>query len=262
MTHSAYIVAAEPRSGSNLLAEALLASGRAGDPDEWFNEAFLHQRLLQYGVADPHSTEARPIAADGRAYLERLIAETGSGGWFGLKIHQHQYRAAIAARIGDVFDHLQALTGDPFVIRLTRRDVVRQAISTYLAAYSGVYYDRSGHAPAERIRMPSRYWLPGSPPGPEPSGEPPPFDLTEIDAIVSTIERDEAAWDRLITGRGLSSIAVTYEDLVEHRERTLSTVFAALGIAVPPLARPTFQRQAGGLTEEFVRAYAERKAGR
>jgi LPS sulfotransferase NodH len=256
---AAYVIAAEARSGSNLLAEALIRTDKAGEPDEWFSESFLHRRLSDYGLAHTSSTEAEPVGVDGRRYVEQLVSHTASAAWFGVKMHYHQYLAARVAGLGDVLEHITALVGPPLIIRLTREDRVRQAVSTYIAAHTGVYYDRAGDGAGIRTQLPHRYWRADGTPGPNPSDAPPPFDFDEIAAIIAAGERDEAAWDRLTSKRGLRSLRLTYEDLIGDRHRTLSTVFDALGIDVPPLDSPTFRRQAGTINDELVALYVREK---
>lgn len=249
-----YVICAEPRSGSNLLAEALRATNRAGDPDEWYDIPFLHQRLAKFGLAAPSSTPLVPIPVDGSGYLAELQANTSIGNYFGIKIHHHQYLSSRKVGLDDLFDTLIARSDTLMAILLTRKNKIRQAVSTYIAAHTGIYFIREGET---AIRNPLRYkyWSDSDAPGPPLTNGVVPFDFDEIDAIVEQVRTDELAWRHLVAEKGIASCQISYDDLINKREETLRIVFRFLGIDVQSVAPTKFVRQATELNERFVHAY-------
>jgi len=254
-----YVICAEPRSGSNLLAEALRDTSVAGNPDEWYDLPFLHDRLSGFGLAAPTSTRAVPVPVSGREYLRALLAETSADRYFGIKIHWHQYQLAMLAGLGDLFETLTDLATGPLVILLIRKDRIQQAVSTYIAACTGRYFAREGLPPAPRTQLPRRYWRGLDCAGPELTDDPVPFDFAEIDAIVTQIEADERAWRDLIATRRLPACELSYEELTSDRDSSLRRVFDFLGLAVREVPEPTFLRQATVLNDQFVAAYSREK---
>jgi LPS sulfotransferase NodH len=136
----AYVIAASPRTGSSLLAEALTATGRAGNPDEFFD---LLPKNEQHWID-------RYQIPPGPHYLDHLIrASRTPNGVFGFKLHWHQLpalrkRLAEARPVAEpdqrrVLDLLRQRFSDPRFVWLSRRNKVAQAISYYRAAESRVW---------------------------------------------------------------------------------------------------------------------------
>jgi trehalose 2-sulfotransferase len=88
-TTRAYVIAASPRTGSSLLAEALTASRLAGHPDEFFDVQPKNEQhwVDRFGIPPgPH-------------YIDHLIRVTRTpNGVFGFKLHWHQL-PALRARL-------------------------------------------------------------------------------------------------------------------------------------------------------------------
>jgi trehalose 2-sulfotransferase len=142
-----YLVAATQRSGSTLLCRALADTGVAGRPEEYFltgpPEAFPPGwTFWEDGIfAQPHGT------MDRETYLE-LVFRLGTtpNGVFGAKLMWNNVpwvleklwelpRFAGLDRAGT----LRALFPNLHVIRLTRRDRIRQAVSWARATQDGVW---------------------------------------------------------------------------------------------------------------------------
>src|SRR5262245_57649195 len=114
-----YIICSSPRSGSSLLAQTLYDMG-IGDPGEYLNPSLTDY----YSSGGEHFMQPTPIS-----YVERLKDTRTVNGVFGLKTHYMDF-----ARYPEIADHVATLFPDAKYISITRRNVLRQAISAAKAA--------------------------------------------------------------------------------------------------------------------------------
>jgi LPS sulfotransferase NodH len=111
-----YVISATPRSGSNLLCDALTSTGTLGRPAEYLNVDALRLRGLS------------EFKNDVKARLGQAIRlGTTANGVFGLKLFVPHF-ADFAAAAGE------AMLGDLVFVHLTRNDLLGQAISYVRAA--------------------------------------------------------------------------------------------------------------------------------
>ena len=145
---TAYLVCATPRSGSTLLCEALKATGVAGRPEEYFESVVvtgrpprprptsrastIPRRSRCSAERPPPSRRRTPRSPASRSYAEHLerVRQWGTtpNGVFGAKL-MWDHVGRLHRRAGDPLE----LFGDPALVWVRRRDVVRQAISLWRA---------------------------------------------------------------------------------------------------------------------------------
>jgi trehalose 2-sulfotransferase len=225
-----YLICCAERTGSTLLGDALIGTGIAGRPRAYFNRAAHFNPRYQRILGD---------ARDDDQYLDRVISvATTPNGVFGAKVHwQHflnllarlerglpasedQPPGSIPGRLRERFPNLR-------YIWLTRQNTIARAISHYRAKKTG------------RWQTDSR-WVTDDAGG---EGEPP-FDFDAINAFVRAGEVEDAHWRKFFEEHRISSLALTYEDLILDVESTVRRVLEFLGIsseklAIPPLtSRP------------------------
>lgn len=248
----AYLVASVQRSGSTLLAMALVATGQLGVPLEYLNEVpdlrgrLGAPRLTLRGhlgrarrrlVGNPGWRESvryrPPSLVDFVDGLRRI--RTSPSGVFGAKVHHtqvEQLRDGCGVDAIDLFAPRRA-------ILIHRRDHLRQALSTVRALRSGRWVADQGGAAAEE-ETPT---------------------VAEVDEQIARIEADESAWRAELDAHDLDDVLeLAYEDLDEDYAAVLGRVFAFLGqpgLAVPP--RQT-RRQADARTERWVEVHRARMA--
>ncbi len=138
-----YLVCATPRSGSGLLCGGLMATARAGYPDEFFSPTHVHRFMGDWGIRSDESTPSTPRTQPGVDYLQAVWVHASLGGVVGIKIHWYQLEWAIQRGLVE-FDAL--FRGPPGsrpsrLIFLRRADTLGQAISLLIAAATHVYYD-------------------------------------------------------------------------------------------------------------------------
>ncbi len=208
-----------PRSGSNYVAgEIWRRLGGEPKPMEYFN---------------PESVACRPDftpdpAAPVQSYLDHLVAREGLGGALGVKMLWGQVQACCRYP-----DFLSALTGRK-IVRLRRRDVIRQGISLFIMRQTGAW--ASGVAP-RRLRLDEVS-----------------YDYGAIAAAVDRIERHNSLLDRFFAAFGLEHLSICYEDFVAAPDAETDRVLAHLGLGratgALPAAEP-FAGQSTGVNDTF-----------
>ena len=193
--HTCYLIAASPRSGSQLLTSLLTTTGLAGFPDEHFNPW--------------HMGDATNFFPDdliySREHIQRLLEKyTTPNGVFGTKAHFLQVTNFVG------LDRLESLYPTPLkYISLTRRDVERQGISLARAAQTDSY---NSDMPPNKV---------------------PVYNFYQILQCTREVRVQAKGWETYFYNRGAEPYRVIYEDLVADQERVLKGVLEFLGAAIP-----------------------------
>jgi trehalose 2-sulfotransferase len=262
-----YLVCATQRSGSTLLCELLKDTGVAGRPHEFF-EAVRdtgvppHPRDFLHGVEIPEARRIRddsrpPVApaysslaglADYREHLQRTFAlGTTSNGVFGAKLMFNQLDElhVLAGRLPEfsgleIDVLLEHLFGAPRYIWISRRDVVRQAVSMWKALQTRRW--RAGDGDDDRVgaSVVAQYR----------------FDA--IDHLVRRFEAEERGWESFFSRNDIQPLIVAYEDqLVADPDGTIHRTLDWLGVSTPPgwRAGQVTRRQSDTDSDDWVAAY-------
>jgi LPS sulfotransferase NodH len=198
-----YLICANPRSGSTLLARALSDTGVAGHPEEYFlcgaPEAFLGGWTFW---------EAGPLAqrygiSDRESFFE-LVFQLGStaNGVFGAKV-MWTYVGSMLDKFRETPRYsgmerevlFRSLFPDLHVVHLIRRNRLRQAVSWLRAAQDGV-------------------WVVSDAEPANPSGQPS-YDYATIDGMMSLIAQGEQGWADLFRALRVEPYDVIYEELID-----------------------------------------------
>ncbi|WP_157248239.1 Stf0 family sulfotransferase [Nonomuraea typhae] len=225
-----YVLAAAPRSGSNMLARALWHTGQAGFADGYLTDTHVLDYFERWGfdTADPAELVTR--------YLRRLMTcRTSPNGVFGIKVHGG-HLIGLEADLDD-------LLMSPRYIWLKRRDRVRQAISFALAHQTGVWIVDGVYVSISRTTSEPRY------------------DYAEIRGHLSWLEREARMWDDYFASRSAVPHILFYEDLIADYGRAVHGCLRHLGVDSPGrLPDPGIQRQAGETTERWLEWFARDSA--
>ncbi|MFI7146837.1 Stf0 family sulfotransferase [Nonomuraea sp. NPDC050022] len=220
-----YVLAAAPRSGSNMLVRTLWHTGRAGFADGYLADTHVLDYFERWGfdTADP---EGRV-----KGYISRLMTcRTSPNGVFGIKVHG---------------EHLQGLEVDldellmsPQYIWLRRRDRIRQAISYVLAKQTGVWIVDGIYLSTSRARSEPHY------------------DYAEIRRHLQHLDDETRAWQRYFDRRERVPHVVYYEDMLADYPGTVLGCLRHLGVDPPDsLPEPGIKRQAGAVTERWLEMF-------
>ena len=238
--HTSYLVCGTPRSGSSLLCEALINTGIAGQPEEYFlpqNEFVWQER---WGTST--YTE----------YLANTIKQcTTPNGVFGVKM-MWGYFDYFVSKVRQLpgyndkalsdHDLMQSFFPNLHYIWIKRRDKVRQAIS---------------HTKARQTNV----WAVSMETDPKPTNRPV-FSFEQIDYNIQELEAQEAAWQKYFAANDIQPFIVVYEDFVTEYEETAIQLLKYLGIS--PAERLEFalrrmRKQANEESEEWVQRYYDLK---
>ncbi|MFZ1996418.1 MAG: Stf0 family sulfotransferase [Solirubrobacteraceae bacterium] len=264
-----YLVCATQRSGSTLLCDLLEDTGVAGRPHEFF-EAMRdtgvppHPRDFLHGLATPEACRIRddprpPVApvysslaglADYREHLERTFAlGTTPNGVFGAKLMFNQLEElhALAGRLSefsglDIGALLERLFEAPRYIWISRRDVIRQAVSMWKA-------------------LQTRRWRAGD--GDEEPTRPAHYQFEAIDHLARCFQAEESGWRRFFAAQGIDPLIIAYEDqLVVDPDATIHRTLEWLGVSAPPAWRagPVTRRQSDTTSDDWVATYHRDRA--
>ncbi len=230
-----YLVCANPRTGSGLLCDSLWLTGLAGQPDEYFGRAVQQKYKTRWCISDIDD------------YISVVLTRTRSqNGVVGIKVYAghltliDQYSRQSELHVNtDGFDALCALLPELRIVRLNRRDKVRQAVSAWRAKTSKQFIRRRGEDLAPFNAS---------------------FDYDRIRQELDEIVRSDQLWDDCFSARNLETLNLVYEDSLESDVTgTLHRVLDFLEIDYPPTleTRTLYQKQADDLSEELVLRFHE-----
>ena len=222
-----YIVLSGARTGSSMLCSALAASKQAGNPREFLHPDYAnpyHQRKGRWSIAE---------------FMAELVAEhTSPNGYFGMKVHDLQYRHFFGS---DREAGLAFLGQFQRFIRVYRRNKIDQATSNMLANERQVWnITDPAKRPVERDFRPD--------------------DVDKIAAGVANFAKHDRFWQEVIGPFRKQTIDIAYEDLATDPEAEFARAMLHLGIEIDldNIPKPTTVRVAGERTrrirDEFLRS--------
>ncbi|GAB17894.1 hypothetical protein GOEFS_041_00480 [Gordonia effusa NBRC 100432] len=252
-----YLVCASQRSGSTLLVESLRSTGVAGHPQEFFqylpetslapqpSDWFVgvdDKSILGLLAPDRPGVPTTETADEWRARILR-DGSTENGVWGG-KIMWNQIplivdrAAGLTDRRGsDVHSALGDIVGDVLYIKVTREDVVSQAVSFWRAVQTNTWQGKAhaGDAVAQ-------------------------YHQGGIAHLVRLLQEQERGWRTYFADHGIVPVEVTYADLAANTSAVLGRVLDAIGLdtEVPP---PALKRQADRRSDEWVERFRESADG-
>lgn len=228
-----YAVCAVARSGSNLLTDGLHATRRAGRPNQFFCDLFEGTYAEKYGL-DPERDYAN--------YMRGIIEATSTSNQvFGFKL-MGWYADSFLDKVGRAFKQgpglelLEKVFPRLKLIRIQRRDKLRQAISKARAYQSGQWKMREN----EEIDGNAT------------------FDRALIDRCLKEIEREENSWTRFFERTEARAFALDYESLCRDYEGSVQAVLDFLEIRLPrrtQVGSPLTIRQRDELSREWEERY-------
>jgi trehalose 2-sulfotransferase len=233
-----YAVCAVARSGSNLLTDGLHATRRAGRPNQFFCELFEATYAEKYRL-NPGNDYA--------GYIRGIIDATVTSneifgfklmGWY-LDSFIGKLRDTHAFGYGEELELLQSAFPRLQLIRIQRRNKLRQAISKARAYQSGQWKVRENESLANNSQ----------------------FDAELIHRCLDENRREEENWRRFFERTGAEAFMVDYEKLSQDYENTIRAVLAFLRIRVPrqTIIVPETVKQSDATSLEWEERYREMK---
>jgi LPS sulfotransferase NodH len=246
----AYLVCCDARTGSNLLADSLRATGRVGRPFEYFNRGEIDKPWLRAELRVPDGALFTSFF-DWRDYILRASSEPS--GVFAASVHYWQLGHCIEAfrAPGDpASPPLAVLRGffpDLKLIYLRRRNVVAQAISHHVAIATDIWDSRLGG---------------GARPGESDRGAA--YDFDKINQQVTSALAAAQGWRETLAGAEAITLPLAYEDLAADLAGAVRRVFAHVGLdpGDAPIPATGLRKQAGPWSLVMERRYREERRAR
>lgn len=174
----AYLIAMTPRSGSTLLCDLLSNTGLAGKPNEFLNPNYIIQRLPKY--SDKNSLA--------EVFSKSIDYTMSKNKIFGIKASYYQAEPFIESNLFD------KLLPNIKIINLFRRNILKQAISLFIAAETNFFH--TGDNQSNRDQKLKEL----------------DFNKTKIFTRVKEIYDEEVGWIRFLDKRTYSYMKLFYED--------------------------------------------------
>lgn len=225
-----YMLATLPRSGSTFCAIRLWQTGLLGAPMEYLNFRIMGDLFQRLGYR-PDKDGHIPSSQVGAYWSDVQRLRTSPNGMFGYKMFASNYY-----EISKKFPEFLQQIAPNYVVYLTRRDEVGQAIS----------YSR-----AQR----SRIWFGGVPDAPAVD-----YDYEHIRACLRSVEEQKGFWESVFGITGTDPIRIFYEDLLEPEFSTVTSVLRAMGIQPNPksaITVPMTMRQTDGVSKDWRERFLE-----
>ena len=218
-----YLICFTNRSGSTLLAMTLAKTDAMGIPGEMFNPEPLTQARQKQGIASFND------------FLDFKIQSTTRRGAFGAKVGIHQL--AYLAKHGYLKDKLSS----PRFIYITRKDIVMQAVSLYIAWQTGAWSSNARTTAAK-----------------------PEYSIEGIAQQLKSILTIQAQFEAFFAAHQIQPLRLTYEAIEADLEGKALHVCRYVGIPHPrklQFAYPGLNKQRTELNEEwaarFIAEYKE-----
>jgi len=212
------VIASTPRSGSHMLGHGLHETGRFGFPLEYANPHNLGEWKRRLNVRDTFDA------------LRRIEERrTSPNGVFSIKIHH-----AHVKRFGG-FRGLADLFPGAYYVLLSRKNLLRQAISSSIAAQTGVWID-----------------------GQEPNGNTPHYSFRHIDVRLREVIRDTASWRYVLAANGVKYIEIDFDFAKQNIPAAIERIADFMGVELDPQRvpqQPVTRAQSDALNDEWERRF-------
>ena len=189
------------RSGSTALCNCMEKTGLLGRPQEYFNTRGCFENLLR----ESHAFEMS-------GFINFLRSKFASAnGIFGFKTNFNDFYPFIKSGV-----YRQIFTNTKFIF-LTREDIVRQAVSLYIASEKDFWHKTQnefviGNSHNEKKEVP--------------------FDAQNITSNISSLLYEESNWKIFFQVTNIKPFCVTYEDMALDFPGTVINIANYIGINV------------------------------
>ncbi|HUG21862.1 Stf0 family sulfotransferase [Piscinibacter sp.] len=213
-----FVIASTPRSGSHMLGHGLHETGRFGFPLEYANAHNLAEWKRRLDVTDTFDA------------LRKIEARrTSPNGVFSIKVHYAHLK-----RFGGFRGLADFYPGACYVL-LSRKNVLRQAISCSIAAQTGVWID-----------------------GQAPNGNTPHYRFRHIDARLREAIRDTASWRYELAANGVKYIEIDFDFAKHNIPAAIERIADFMGVELDPQSipqQPVTRAQSDALNDEWERRF-------
>lgn len=212
------IIASTPRCGSHMLGHALHKTDSFGFPLEYANAANLTEWKRRLEIDDFQGIMAE---------IQRR--RTSPNGVFGIKLHYPHIR-----QFGG-FGNVVRCFPNAYYILLSRRDVLKQAVSLSIASQTGV-------------------WIAGQ----KAMNDNPQYDVDHIDGFLRDVILSNASWRYTLVANGCNYIEMDFDHVRHNLVQSIDNIAGFIGIEIDPSEiplEPVTKKQADLRNEEWEKRF-------
>ncbi|WP_343031069.1 Stf0 family sulfotransferase [Marinobacter changyiensis] len=195
------IIASTGRCGSHMLGHALYKTGSFGFPLEYTNPSNFARWKRRFGIDDFQGI-----------MTEIQQRRTSPNGVFGIKIHYPHIK-----QFGG-FDNLVRLFPNAHYVLLSRKDVLKQAVSLSIARQTGV-------------------WISGQ----KPVNENPTYDFEHIDKCLRETILNNSSWRYTLAASGCNYIEMDFDHVRNNLFQSIEKIASFIGIEIESTEMPKEQ---------------------
>ena len=205
-----YLILSQPRTGSTMITSALLSSGLAGVPVEYFHTDYLK-----------HLSQPLSLNAVQKYYQEVVSRRTSRNGVFGMKLHHIQFQHLFMDEDTVTPSGVKFLKSFDKIIVTSRRDKVAQAISNLIALRTDQWNsEKEEHAGKQNYEF-SKH------------------DTPQLLNFIRGAVEGESFWNAVCSQLNLTPLRVIYEELSQSPQFELSKILGHLGLPAIDIAPQT-----------------------
>ena len=234
-----YLILMSPRSGSTLLCTHLEKVG-FGRPTEGFHfsKRALTERFgneVDFSDAYQHTRAALNYGTANGIFGLKLS-------WIEFEIFLKKARQLIGAEESALSDAevLEVFFPHARVIRLKRRNKVKQAVSYSRAMQTGIWNEKADASDAYK-----EYILP------------PQYNREHIEALLDNLLAFDLSWEHFLEQNSISCMEIWYEDLAQDYVSTMTAVCEYLGIQNNEALEPPLKKQSDQISRQWVERFEQ-----
>lgn len=212
------IIASNPRCGSHMLGHSLYETGCFGFPLEYVNPVNLAEWKKRFNVSSVKEV-----------INELKKRRTSANGVFAIKLHYSHIQ-----ELGG-FEYAQKLFPDAYYLLLTRRNLLKQAISYAIAKQTGVWID-----------------------GQESRNDNPVYHYEQVESCLKETIKDNASWQYLLSASGCRVIDMDFDRVKNNIPESINRIAEFMEVEVEQSeipAQPVTQKQSKSINQTWERQF-------
>ncbi len=230
MNKKFYLICTTPRSGSNLLSDLLQSSEMMGQPSEYLNPTGTIRRLAKkHNLIDSNST----ISLE--KYLDFIVNNfSSSNNVCGIKIFFNQLEKFLD------FPVMKEILQQCKFILLTRKDIVAQAVSMYIATETDTWKSEKDDKSLRDLVE---------------------YNEAKIGNFLEQLIRQNVKWSDFFGVNQIEYLGVTYEEVLKNPNQSCKDICSFCGVDVGnyefSLDTSRYKKQGDNLNEKFANTFRE-----
>jgi len=222
------MIAITPRSGSTMLCDLLNNTNLLGNPKEYLNPSYIKDRISKY--SDTNSLF--------EMFSKTIDYSMNDNKIFGIKASYYQVEPFIEANI------FNQLLPNIKIINLFRRNILKQAISLYIAAETQFFHSINDNTNRDKLLNDLK------------------FDKNKIFNRIKEIYKEEKGWINYLDNNAYSYIKLFYEDNIKDINRIIKMILLYNGIdeevALKTVIKESkFKKISNTINDNFYKQYLD-----